>query len=106
MSQHRMTPALTEESQESKLVSLAFRQAQTQLEEGIASSQIVVHFLRLGSKRADLEMRKIELEGLLIEEKIAAEKSGQQIQELYLEVVKALKSYTYSPPGEPDDNIF
>ena len=106
MSHRRMTPALTEESQESKLISLAFRQAQEQLEAGTASSQIVTHFLKLGSSRNDLEMKKIDLETKLIDAKIAAEESGQQIPELYLEVVQALKRYTAPIPGESDEVIF
>ena len=101
-----MTPASNEEAEESKLVSLAFRQAERQLQDGTASSQVVTHFLKLGSRRAKVELTKLELEGRLIEEKIAAEKSGQHINELFTEVIEALKRYTYTPPGDPNADTF
>lgn len=100
-----MTPPLDDEAQETKLVALALKQAQKQLEEGTASSQIVTHFLRLGSIKAQVELEKLQLENRLIEEKILAERSGQQLNEMFGEVLAALKSYTYVP-GEPDVDVY
>jgi hypothetical protein len=105
MDEPTMTPPLNDESQETKLVALAFKQAQEQLEDGSASSQIVTHFLRLGSLRAKIELEKLDLENRLLEEKILAERSGQQLNEMFAEVLAALKSYTYSP-GESDANLY
>lgn len=106
MTKKTMTPPLTDEAQETKLVSLALQQAQIQLEEGTASSQIVTHFLRLGSIKAQVELEKLELENKLLEEKILAERSGQQLNEMFTEVLAALKSYSYSPGGVDNENIF
>ena len=105
MEELTMTPPLNDEAQENKLISLAMRQAQKQLEDGTASSQIITHFLRLGSVRAQVELEKLELENRLIEEKIQAERSGQQLNEMFAEVLAALKSYTYSP-GDIDANLY
>jgi len=94
-----MTPPLNDTSQENKLVALALKQAQGQLEAGTASSQIITHFLRLGSLRAQVEVEKLELENRLLEEKIQAEQAGQRITEMVGEVLEALKNYSYAPPG-------
>ena len=105
MDEPTMTPPLNDESQETKLIALAFRQSQEQLEDGTASSQIVTHFLRLGSLKAKVELQKLLLENQLLEEKILAERSGQQLNEMFAEVLAALKSYTYSP-GESDADVY
>lgn len=105
MEELTMTPPLNDEAHENKLISLAMKQAQKQLEDGTASSQIITHFLRLGSVRAQVELEKLELENRLIEEKIQAERSGQQLNEMFAEVLAALKSYTYSP-GDIDADLY
>jgi len=91
------TPPVNDRAAERKLVALAFKQAEKQLEEGTASSQVLTHFLKLGSLRAKAELAKIELDAALVEEKILAEQSGQQIQAMVKEVLFALKGY--SPPA-------
>jgi len=106
MPRTNMTPPLTDESMENKLISLALRQAQKQLEEGSASSQIITHFLRLASTRAQIELEKLELENKLLQEKILSEQSGQEIRDKVGEVLEALRSYTYLPPGGDDADIF
>ncbi len=106
MTKQNMTPPLNDEAQETKLVALALKQAQSHLEEGTASSQIVTHFLRLGSIRAQVELEKLELENRLLEEKILAERSGQQLNEMFGEVLAALKSYSYAVPGDPNVNVY
>ena len=105
MTKKTMTPPLNDEAQETKLVALALKQAQKYLEEGTASSQIVTHFLRLGSIKAQVELEKLELENRLLEEKILAERSGQELNEMFAEVLVALKSYSYSP-GDPNADVF
>jgi DNA polymerase III delta prime subunit len=106
MTEPSMTPPLNDETQENKLVALAFKQAQSQLEEQTASSQMVTHFLRLGSQKAKIELKKLELENKLLEEKILAERSGMELNNMLGEVLAALKSYSYRPPGEHDVDVF
>ena len=105
MTKKNMTPPLNDEAHETKLVALALKQAQTHLEEGTASSQIITHFLRLGSIKAQVELEKLELENRLLEEKILAERSGQQLNEMFGEVLAALKSYSYSP-GDSNADVY
>ncbi len=105
MTKRKTTPPLNDEAQESKLVALALKQAEKHLEDGSASSQIITHFLRLGSLKAQVELEKLELENRLLEEKILAERSGQQLNEMFGEVLAALKSYSYTP-GDPNADLF
>ncbi len=106
MTKQTITPPLNDEALEIKLVALAFAQAKMQMEEGHASSQIVTHFLRLGSIKAQIELEKLELENRLLEERILAEQSGQKLNKMFGEVLAALKSYSYAPPGDSNENLF
>lgn len=106
MAKHIITPPMNDEALENKLVALAFEQAKAQMQEGHASSQIVTHFLRLGSIKAKIELEKLELENRLLEERIQAEQAGQKLNEMFGEVLAALKSYSYAPPGDSNENLF
>lgn len=97
----RMRPALTPEAREQQLVSLAVDLAEQQLIDGTASSQVITHFLKLGSSRADLERAKLEHETKLLEAKTEALQSQKNMEELYSQAIAALKSY--GPSGDTDD---
>lgn len=105
MEKRTTTPPINDAEQESKMIDLAISQARNQLERETASSQIVTHFLRLGSLRAQVELEKLKLENNLLEEKITSEQQGQQLNEMVQEVLKALNDYSYVPPGADDVDI-
>ena len=54
-SSRMMRPALTPEARENQLVSLAVDLAEKQLREGTASSQVITHYLKLGSTKERIE---------------------------------------------------
>ena len=54
-SSRKMRPALTPEARENQMISLAVDLAEKQLMEGTASSQVITHYLKLGSTRERLE---------------------------------------------------
>ena len=58
----KIRPALTPESRENQLISLAVDLAERQLQEGTASSQVITHYLKLGSTRERQEKEKLEEE--------------------------------------------
>ena len=62
-------PALTPEARENQLISLSERLAEKQLREGTASSQVIVHYLRLGTMRERLERDKLKYETELLKSK-------------------------------------
>ena len=90
----KMRPALNPEAREQQLVSLAVDLAEQQLMDGTASSQIITHFLKLGSSRADLERAKLEHETKLLEAKTESLQSQKNMEELYSQAIAALKSYS------------
>lgn len=90
---NRRPPAKTPEGRENQLISLAIDLAEKQLQEGTATSQVITHFLKLGTERERLERQKLEQENLLIQEKINSMKSAERVEELYQNAISAMKSY-------------
>lgn len=89
----RGAPAKTVEARESELVGMAVDLAADQLSAGTASSQVMTHFLKLGSMRARLEMEKLEQENELLKAKTDALASAKRMEELYKEALEAMRSY-------------
>ena len=94
-------PALTPEARENQLISLAVDLAEKQLEEGTASSQVITHYLKLGSTREKLERERLEEENKLLRAKTKALEDTKEMKELYLDALKAMRSYQGA--GEPDE---
>lgn len=95
-SDYKMRPALTPDSRENQLIALAMDAAERQLIEGTASSQVIAHFLKLGSSRGRLEKAKLERETALLEAKKQSLESAQRTEELYENALRAMKSYSSS----------
>ena len=55
-----LRPALTPEARENQLIQLAMDRAEEQLLKGTASSQVITHFLKLGSTREKLEQESLK----------------------------------------------
>ena len=53
-------PALTPEARENQLIAKAVDLAEKQIEEGTASSQVITHYLKLGSTKEKLEREAAE----------------------------------------------
>ena len=100
-SQEKIRPALTPESRENQLISLSVDLAEKQLREGTASSQVITHFLKLGSTKNQLELEKIRHENALLEAKTQSLQSAKRVEELYENALNAMKDY--SGHGGRDD---
>lgn len=98
MNEHKTTPPLSDKDHEAKLISLTLQMAEQQLIDGTASSQVMTHFLRLGSIRSKVELEKLRLENNLLTEKIQSEKMGQQLKEMFQDVMESLRDYQAPPP--------
>lgn len=98
---NRSRPALTPESRENQLIAKAVNLAERQLDDGSASSQVITHFLKLGTEKAKLEREKIKHENELLRAKTEAVQSSKRVEELYDKAINAMKSY--SGFGDPDD---
>lgn len=100
-SSRKMRPALTPEARENQLISLAVDLAEQQLREGTASSQVITHYLKLGSTKERLEKEKLEEENKLLRAKTENLQSMKRVEELYSEALNAMKNY--AGQGEPDE---
>lgn len=87
-------PASTLEGRENQLISLASSLAERQLSDGTASSQVITHFLKLGSTREQLEKARLENENLLLAAKVDQMASAKRVEELYAEALKAMRTYS------------
>lgn len=100
-STRKIRPALTPEAREDQLISLAVNLAEKQLLEGTASSQVITHYLKLGSSKEKIEKEILEKQKELITAKTEALQSAKRVEELYGEALKAMR--TYGGQGDPDD---
>lgn len=89
-----LRPASTPEGQETQYISMAMDLASKQLKDGTASAQVITHFLKLGSSREALEQKRLRGENELLNAKIKALESGEQIIELYSEALRAMREYS------------
>lgn len=102
-SSRRMRPALSPEARENQMISLAIDLAERQLLEGTASSQVITHYLKLGSTKERIEKEILERQKDLIEAKTQSLQSAKRIEDMYGEAMKAFRSYSGKGDFEPDD---
>lgn len=95
-------PALTPEARENQLIFLATELAEQQLRDGTASSQVITHYLKLGSSKEKIEKEILERQKDLITAKTEALQSAKHVEELYANAIEAMKSY--SGHGDDVDN--
>ncbi len=90
----KIRPALTPEARENQMISLAIDLAEKQLLEGTASSQVITHYLKLGSTREKLEKERLEEENNLLRAKVRAIDSTDEIKDLYKDAIDAFRIYS------------
>ena len=95
--------AMTPEARENELISLAVNLAEKQLREGTASSQVITHYLKLGSTKERMEKEMMQEQIKLLTAKTEALQSTKHVEELYEEAIAAFKRYN----GQYDEaNVF
>lgn len=100
-SSEKMRPALSPESRENQLISLAVNLAEQQLRDGTASSQVITHYLKQSTAKTQLELERLKYENQLIQAKTENLKSSKRIEELMENAIKAMRDY--SGQGDPDE---
>ena len=86
--------AMSPEARENQMISLAVDVAEQQMLKGTASSQVITHFLKLGSRKEQLEREKLENENELLRTRIKALESSEKSEEMYAKVLRAIKEYS------------
>lgn len=93
-SSRKLRPALSPEARENQLVSLAVDLAEKQLMDGTATSQVITHYLKVGSTKERIEKEILEKQKELIDAKTKALQSAQKVEELYMNALDAMRNYS------------
>ena len=99
----RRAPATTLEAREKQLVSLAVDLAERQLSDGTATSQVITHYLKLGSTRDKLEQEIMIEQKKLLVAKTEAMASSQRVEALYKDALNAMRNYSGQEEIDYDD---
>jgi hypothetical protein len=83
---------------------MAYDLAEERLLNKTASAQEIVHFLRMGTAKTQLEKRKLETETALLESKKSAVDASKRSEEKYQEAIEAFRNYNGT--SEDDDEEF
>lgn len=98
----RRRPATTIEARENQMIALAVDCAEEQLRNGTASSQVIVHYLKLGSTKERIEKEILLKQKELIAAKTENLQSIKRIEELYTNAMNAMRSYSGKDDSEDD----
>lgn len=98
----RLPRARTPEAREAQLAAMAYDLAEKQFTEGTASSQVIVHFLKVGSTREKVELQKQKQETLLVEAKVKDLQNVEELKKLYVEAMDAMRGYAGQATDDSD----
>lgn len=90
----KMRPSLDPETREKQMIAAAVDLVEKQLEEGTASSAVIVHYLKLGASTAKLEKEKLERENELLRAKVEALEASKRSEESYQKAIQAMGLYS------------
>ena len=96
-------PPISLEAQENLMVSLAVQCAEKQLRDGTASSQVITHYLKLGSSKERLEKEILAKQKDLIEAKTKTLNSNNEARELYNKALEAFRRYSGAANEDDED---
>ena len=99
----RKHPARSPEEQEAYMVNLATKRAEEQLLNGTASSQVIVHYLKLGTMREKRELELLKSQNDLAQAKIEALHTGEEIKALYDQAIYAMQRYNGTIDDDNDE---
>ena len=89
---HSRVP-MTPEDREQYLINLSLDAAEKQLREGTASSQVITHFLKLGSSRELLEQEKLKEETKQTRATTDSLEASAKSEERYAAAIEAMRRY-------------
>ena len=100
---HSMDPDV----RQSQLIALAIDRVEQRIMDGTATSQELVHFLRLASQKDehDLELEKLRHENALLKEKTEAIKAQKESAVMFSEAIAAMKSYRCPIDEDEEDEM-
>ena len=99
----KRSPGRTPEDREDRLISMAIDLAEKQILEGTASSQVITHFLKLGSTKERLEKQILQNQNELLKAKTSAIRSGESYKETVDNAIKAFSTYSGNSLDDYED---
>lgn len=94
MAKRKGPPASTEEGREAQLIALSVDETERRILDGSAPSQLLIHYLKLGSSREKLEQAKLLRETQLLNAKAETMGSQARVEELMTKALDAMRTYT------------
>lgn len=95
-------PATTIQARENQLIAITVNLAEKQIRDGTASSQIITHFLKLGTAREELERDKLRNENELLKARVDAIVATADRDIMYGKAIDAMRLYS----GEADEEEY
>lgn len=96
----RYAPSMSMEDRENELIALAYDRVEQRIRDNEASSQELVHFLRMGARKERLEEEAMKEDISLKKAKAKSLNSVEEIKNLYNEAIRAFKTYSGESNGE------
>ena len=95
--------AMSPEAYENHLINISYKAVEKRIESGEATAAELVHFLRQGSLREQLELEKLRKENELLKTKADSIKSQEEIKALYADAIGAFRKYSGQPAMDDED---
>jgi hypothetical protein len=97
--------ALSPEAREQQLIALAIDLAEQQLMDGTASSQVITHYLKLGSSKERKDLEKAEAEIELMKARIKSLERDERIEDLFRSALDSFKVYSGQTVTAEDEGV-
>jgi len=94
---------MSPEAYENHLINKAYKAVEKRIDSGEATAAELVHFLRQGSIREQLELEKLKKENELLKTKADSIRSQEEIKALYADAIKAFGKYSGAPVSDDED---
>lgn len=90
----RRPRATTPEQRERQLIAMATDLVEQRMRRGTATSQEIIHYLKLSSSTHELEIEKLKNENKLLNAKVESLDSMKRVEEVYTNALKAMRAYS------------
>ena len=93
--------SMNPDARQNQLISLAEQEAEKRIRNGTASSQIIVHYLELGTSKYKREVQILEHQDELLQAKTDTLRTAKDTKKLYEDAMNVMKKYS----GNSDDEL-
>ena len=80
------------------MAGLAFDLAEKQFKDGTAAAPVITYFLKVQSRREQLEKEKLTQENELLKAKVKQIDNAEEVKELYGKALAAMRTYSGQEP--------